>query len=319
MLDYLKSNGILTEKQFGFLSGRSTLLQLLMVMDKWMEILDKGGVIDVIHCDFQKAFDAVPHKHLIELRALHGFANPVFSWVQDFLSNQKPQILVNGCKSKIYDVTAGVTQGSVLGPLLFIIYINLLVEKSGSKDLFLYADYLKIFNEIKGKEDVESLQKRLDKLYYWPQYSLLKFHPEKCVVMRLMSKRKKLAVNNFYNMDENKLKIVASEKDLGVIFDDEPTFKEHNCKVKKANALGGMLHRSFTHLDKDMFKQLFVAIVRPLLEYGTPIWNPYSKDQITLIENVQRRATKQVQKFSDIPYKERLKARGLLTLQYRRY
>ena len=81
--------------------------------------------------------------------------------------------MVNGCKSKIYDVTFGVPQGSVLGPLLFVIYINLLVKKSGSKDLFLYADNLKIFNEIKGEEDVESLQKLLDKLYDWTQYSLL--------------------------------------------------------------------------------------------------------------------------------------------------
>ena len=88
--------------------------------------------------------------------------------------------------------------------------------------------------------------------------------------------------------------IVASIKDLVVIFDDELGFKEHiNCKVNKANALAGMLSRSFTHLDKDMFKRLFVAIVRPHLEYGAPIWNPHSKEQITLIDNVQRRATKQ--------------------------
>ena len=97
--------------------------------------------------------------------------------------------------------------------------------------------------------------------------------------MRLMSKRKKLAVINFYSMDENKLKIVASKKDLGVIFDNRLTFKEHiNCKVKKAKALAGLLRTSFTHLDKDMFKQLFVAIVRPHLEYGAPIWNPHSKE-----------------------------------------
>ena len=87
-------------------------------------------------------------------------------------------VLVNGCKSKIYDVTSGVPQGSVLGPLLFVIYINLLVEKSESKDLFLYADDLKIFNEIKGEEDVESLQITLDKLYDWAQYSLLKCRNE---------------------------------------------------------------------------------------------------------------------------------------------
>ena len=111
---------------------------------------------------------------------------------------------------------------------------------------------------------------------------------------------KGLAVNNFYDIDRNEFKIVKSENDLGVIFDDMLTFKEHiNCKVNKENALADMLHRSFTYMHKHKFKQLFVAIVTLHLGYGGPIWNPHSKEQITLIKNVQRRATIQVQEISD--------------------
>ena len=200
----LKSNSILTSKQFGSLAGRY----------KRTEILNKRGVVDVIYCDVHKAFDTAPYKRLIELRVHYGVANPVLSWVQDFLSNQKQQIFVNGFKSKIYDLVYRVVRFRGR----FVIYINFLVEKFGSKYLFLHADDLKRFNERKGKEDVDSLQKTLDKLYDWTQYFLLKFNPEKCFVMRLMSKCTRLAINNFYNMDENKLKIIKSENDVGVIF-----------------------------------------------------------------------------------------------------
>jgi hypothetical protein len=103
MLTYLKKNGLLSDKQFGFLGGRSTVLQLLKAVDKWTEILDRGGVVDVIYCDFRKAFDTVPHKRLLELLIHYGIKDPVLSWVEDFLSNRKQQISVNGCKSKLFD------------------------------------------------------------------------------------------------------------------------------------------------------------------------------------------------------------------------
>ena len=320
MLNYLKANDILSNEQFGFLRGRSTVLQLLKVVDKWMEIMDKGGVIDVIYCVFQKAFDTVPHKRFLEILIRYGITDPVLSWVQDFLSNRRQQILVNGCKSEIFEVISGVPQGSVLGPLLFIIYINSMIDKTGSLDLFLYADDLKIYNEINTDEDVEALQQDLDRRYGWTQYSLLKFHPGKYVDMCLKSKFKNNEPNCFYNMDQTKLKNVNTENDLGIIFDDKLSFEEHiNNKVKKANSIAGMLRRSFVHLDKDMFKKLFTSMVRPHLEYGAPIWNPHTKKNIDAIENVQRRASKRIPGLSHLTYKQRLETIELPTLQYRRY
>ena len=171
------------------------------------------------------------------------------------------------------------------------------------------------------KEDVETLQTDLDKLYDWTQYSLLKFHPDKCVVMRLMSSRsKKLRPNALYNMDERRLKAVSEEKDLGISFNDNLTFEKHiNEKVNKANSLVGMVRRTFIHLDKDVFKVLFISIVRPHLEYGAPIWNSYTKKLINQIENVQRRATKLIPGMHNLSYRERLEKLELPTLQYRRY
>ena len=134
--------------------------------------------------------------------------------------------------------------------------------------------------------------------------------------MRLMPRQTNTQL--FYNIDETKLRTVNSEQDLGLI--SELTFKEHiHLKVKKANALFGMLRRTFVHLDKEMFKQLFVAIVRPHLEYGAAVWNPYKKELIRLIENVQRRASRQVEGISHLPYNRRLEEMKLPTLQYRRF
>ena len=127
-------------------------------------------------------------------------------------------------------------------------------------------------------------------------------------------------IKGFYNMDERRLKIVKSEKDLGILFKDDLSFDEHiAAKVKKATSLVGLISRSFTHLDINMFRTLFTAIIRPHLEYGAPIWNPHSKKLITMIENVQRRTSKMIPGLSHLSYQHRLEALKLPTLQYRRH
>lgn len=215
---------------------------------------------------------------------------------------------------------SGVPQGSVLGPLLFILYINLLVDKTGSVDIFLYADDVKLFKEIISFDDEQELQKGLDTIYDWSKYSLINLHPDKCVSMRIQGNKKIASEKCFYNLNEKLLKTVSQEKDLGIIIDDSLSFETHiHEKVKKANALTGMIRRTFTYMDKNIYKTLFTTIVRPHLEYGAPIWNPYKIKLINLIENVQRRSTKQVPGLRDLPYKERLRRLKLPSLKYRRY
>ena len=322
MLSFLKENNILSKKQFGFTGGRSTVLQLLLVLEKWTKALDKGKSVDVIFCDFQKAFDTVPHRRLLEVLSHYGIQNEALKWIKDFLTDRKMEVFVNGKKSSKKDVTSGVPQGSVLGPLLFIIYINLLIDKCGEENLFLYADDLKVFKEVSTNDDIENLQQVLDKMYDWTCYSLLRFHPEKCITMRLTNTRSKgkELKEGLYNLNEVKLKKVSGEKDLGVYIDETLSFDDHiSLIVKKGNSLLGMIRRSFLYLDKEIFKQLFVSIVRPHLEYAAPVWNPHLKKHITSIESVQRRGTKLIPGLKHLPYKERLKVLDLPTLQYRRY
>ena len=121
-LEFLTNNKLISDKQFGFLGGRSTVLQLLHVMEKWVNVMDQGGLVDVIYCDFRKAFDTVPHIRLFNVLKFYGFENPILSWIKDFLSQRKQKVIVNGEESELFDVISGVPQGSVLGPILFGLY-----------------------------------------------------------------------------------------------------------------------------------------------------------------------------------------------------
>ena len=157
IIRYMRENGLISRKQFGFLAGRSTVLQLLKVIDSWTEILDRGGCVDVIYCDFMKAFDTVPHRRLINVLEYYGIDDPILSRINDFLTDRRQKVVINGVASKWHQVTSGIPQGSVLGPVLFVVYINTMVEESGVSDVYLYADDTKIFNEIHCQQDIDDL------------------------------------------------------------------------------------------------------------------------------------------------------------------
>jgi len=188
IVEHIKRNKLLSKKQFGFISGRSTTLQLLLVLDHWTEILDNGGSIDSVYMDFMKAFDKVPHRRLIKKMKHYGIGEKTLNWVQDFLSNRKQKVSVNGMDSTTHNVTSGIPQGSVLGPILFVIYINDMPDCVAAT-AYLFADDTKLYKEIKSPEDSNSLQRDLDSLQEWSNTWLLKFHPNKCKVMTVSNKK----------------------------------------------------------------------------------------------------------------------------------
>lgn len=188
IVNHMIKNELFSNKQFGFISGRSTTLQLLRVMDEWTEILDHGGKIDSIYMDFMKAFDKVPHQRLLKKMERYKISETVIKWVESFLNDRKQKVTVNGAESKNHKVTSGIPQGTVLGPMLFVIYINDMPECVDSTT-YLFADDTKIFREIKSPNDEEKLQNDLDELQKWSDTWLLKFHPNKCKVLTVSNRK----------------------------------------------------------------------------------------------------------------------------------
>ena len=290
------------------------------MIDDWTETLDRGGSVDLIYMDFQKAFDKVPHRRLMTKLRSYGITGMIYRWIDAFLTNRTQRVAVNGKFSKWIEVWTGIPQGSVLGPLLFVIFINDLPDAVRST-VFLYADDTKIYREITNKDDSDTLQQDLNTLQKWSDTWLLKFPPKKCKTMSISSRNQDHNMN--YNMRDGaeviELETVLEEKDLGVVTDQHLRFENHiQQKINTANKMMGMIRRTFQHLSIETFRWLFKAMVRPHIEYAQSVWSPQRKIDITVLENVQRRATKMIPGFKDISYPERLKKLDLPTLSYRR-
>ena len=228
---------------------------------------------------------------------------------------------MNGASSNWEEVTSGVPQGSVLGPLLFILFINDMPEVVDQNSLLvLFADDAKLSREIKEPEDKDIEQEDIDRLHEWSIENESCFHPDKCHVLRIGEREMDLRdLFDSYKLGEKTLKAVHEERDLGVVVDQDLTFEKHMLeKINKANQKIGLIRRSFMHLDKEIFLMLYKSLIRPQLEYANQVWAPRLQKHKTMLENVQRRATKLVPGLEDLSYEERLRELKLPTLAYRR-
>ena len=320
IIDHFKKNNLISNSQFGFLSGRSTVIQMLQVMDDWTNYVDQGKSVDVIYMDFMKAFDKVPHKHLIHKLNNFEVHEQVINWIQDFLSDRTQVVRYNGITSNTEPVLSGIPQGTVIGPVSFLSFINDLPDEVLSR-IFLFADDTKLYRAINNSADVQLLQSDLNKLDMWSKKWHLQFHPAKCMLMSLGRSQ----LLSKYTMTDNSgneiyLQRSITERDLGIMIDCSLNFSEHICKIThKANSIMAVIRRTFTQLDCQCFIILFKALVRPHLEYGVPIWFPYKMKDIEEVEKVQRRATKQVKSLHGLSYEQRLRKLNLPTLRYRRH
>ena len=184
VLKHLLKNRLLSNKQYGVINGRSTTTQLLYYLDQGVVTIAEGGIIDTIYLDFAKAFDAVPHHRLLGKLQAYDIQGKLFHWFKEFLKERTQIIMVNGEESEPTSVLSGIPQGTVLGSLLFVVYINDILDKVKSHGL-LFADDAKIYRAITKKEDAKSLQDDLRELEKWSDKWLLKFHPDKCHVLSL--------------------------------------------------------------------------------------------------------------------------------------
>jgi len=246
----------------------------------------------------------------------YGIHENICQWIEDFLKDRKQRVTVNGEVSDWETVISGIPQGTVIGPILFVIYINDLPDLIVST-IFLFADDSKIWRGIKDAKDIEILQADLQKMKEWSIKWLLEFHPDK--LKHLHIARDNEDPNYTYYIGEDKAKTTYMEKDLGVTVDAHLSFEDHmNKRVKTANSMMGMIRRGFQFLDRTMFLPLYKGMVRSGIEYGGPVWSPYKMKDIEKVEGVQRRATKVLPGMKEMAYEDRLRKLKLPTLRHRR-
>ena len=216
--NHLINNNLLSDHQFGFVSGRSTITQLLVTLNDWLFNLDNELPTDAAYMDFRKAFDTVPHQRLLNKLKGYNINGPILNWISSFLSERYQFVKINNSQSSRLKVTSGVPQGSVLGPTLFIYFINDLPNMSYNSSVKIFADDTKVYNEIKNPNDVQQLQNSIDEMYEWTQKWLLKFNKDKCKIVHLGKNNKKY--DYFIGTGEESIKLEESdlEKDLGVAF-----------------------------------------------------------------------------------------------------
>ena len=318
LYDHFINNNLLSPNQYGFCKGRSCVTQLLNTINYWFYYLDRNVPVDAIYLDFRKAFDTVPHERLLRKLSGYGVRGNLLNWIRDFLSNRTQFVKINDKSSSSIPVTSGVPQGSVLGPTLFVYYINDMPNVCKAL-LNIFADDTKTFSEISSYQDHLKLQDSLYALNQWSFDWLLGFNIEKCKVLHL-------GFNNphhtYYMLNENSkiaLESTKCEKDLGVHVDCQLKFENHiQSQVKKARSTAAVINSNITHKVPIVMLPLFKSMVRSLVEYGNSVWAPYLKKHIVTIENVQRHYTKKIRGMKHKTYKERLMALKLPSLYYRR-
>ena len=324
--NYLLSNNLISDNQHGFLKNRSTLTNLLSSTRHWFSSLNSRKSTDIIFIDFAKAFDSISHPKLLHKLKSYGITGKLFNWISAWLSNRSQTVLIDGILSIPLAVLRGILQGSVLGLILFILFLNDIVDGIPTESHpTLFADDLKIFSDeptipsqnYPGNSYSPLLQHSLDLILAWTVDWQLNISFSKCSILSISYSKHPLGRS--YTLNSIVLPQVTSCSDLGTIVDDKLSFSSHIASItKKAYCKSKLISRCFVSKNCNLLKRSFTSYVRPLLEYATPIWSPYLLNLITLVENVQRRFTKSIPNLRAMSYNRRLSFLGLDTLFLRR-
>ena len=292
LTNHLEGNKLLTKSQHGFRAKHSCESQLIQLTNELSQNLDDGIQTDLIVLDFAKAFDKVNHSLLTHKLASYGVRGKTNRWIQDFLTDRHQAVIVDGTKSSNIHVRSGVPQGSVLGPCLFLVYINDLPNRVKS-NARLFADDTAIDRKIRSPEDVKTLQSDLDALAVWESEWDMSFHPNKCSVLHVS--RSKVKKHNEYFLHGHRLECVSSTRYLGVTLQDDGEFDKHIREVANSGSqMLGFVRRNLKINSKNVKEQAYKMLVRPKMEYASSVWDPFKLEPKTELEKVQRRAARVV-------------------------
>jgi Reverse transcriptase (RNA-dependent DNA polymerase)/Endonuclease-reverse transcriptase len=313
---HFKRHDLITAHQHGFRKGRSTETQLLECVNDWTLALDQGFCVDIVYIDFAKAFDSVSHNKLLCKILGYGISGKLNAWISAFLQNRSQYVAIEDECSSVSPVLSGVPQGSVLGPVLFEVYINDLPDclpKEITTKLF--ADDVKLYKVIRNLSDQALLQGALDSLANWSLIWQLPVSASKCDLIQLGHK----PLVSSYTLNGVNIQPSKCVRDLGVLIDSSLGFHQHIASITaKAYKLLGIIFRCLPNSEPVLLVRAFKTYVRPILEYGSIIWSPNHSQAILTLEKVQRYFSRRALGFPSLSYIERLIVLGLEFLEKRR-
>ena len=318
MLKYLLTNNLISKQQHGFLSRRSTATNLIESLNDWTVKMENRQGQSVAYIDFAKAFDSVSHPKLLTKLGAYGIGGVLLNWISDFLTGRSHVTRVGHCLSPIAFITSGVIQGSCLGPLLFLLYINDLAEAiSAVATMKLYADDVKLYSNMSAvPTNANVLQDQLNRLLQWSVVWQLPISFMKCCILNI-GKANESCVQLL--LGQSILPALSEVSDLGVVVDSDLRFSHNvNKIVSKAHKRANLILRCFITRDILSLTNAFKVYVRPILEYCSVVWCPHLVKDIDSIEKVQRRFTKRLPGMNNMTYYQRLRALGLESLELRR-
>ena len=259
--------------------------------------------IDVIYFDFSKAFDSVNHDIILhKLKYIYKIDGRLLKFIKNYLSDREQCVVIDGIKSSLTPVHSGVPQGSIIGPILFVLFINDLPQEIDEEsNIALYADDTKLWRSIKFDHDHSQLQKDIKYLHAWSLRNKIDFNLPKCKVVSIKNKPSPLAMLPFvayhYYLAENLLEYADSEKDLGVYVNKDFNFNEHcNYILSKANQQYGLLKRTCNFVNDTKRKRvLYLTLARSQFNHCSTIWRPTEINNKTLVEkfeNFQKKCIK---------------------------
>ena len=317
IVEHLSKNKLIFSSQHGFMQKKSCLTNLLEYTEQLLDLIDSGKPVDMVYLDFAKAFDKVPHHRLKLVLTAHGIKGEILNWIVDWLTNRRQCVVLNGESSKWRPVTSGVPQGSVLGPVLFTIFINTfdIPIDSLTDILSKFADDTKVGRVVISDNDHKTMQSAIDLIMKWSREWQMDFNISKCKILHFGRSNQCKS----YLMDGQPLKACSEETDIGVIISNDlkPSL-QCAAAAKKANMTLGRMARAVTYRDRHVWLRLYQVYVRPQLEYAIQAWRPWLSKDINLLESVQKRAIRMTSGLKGRNYEEKLHELGMQSLEDRR-
>ena len=321
IVSYLEKYNLFNTTQHGFRFGRSCLSQLLAHYDRITKLMEEGHDVDIIYVDFAKAFDKVDINITMNKIQALGINGRLAEWIHCFLTQRKQQVVVNSAKSSAREVISGVPQGSVLGPLIFLILIGDIDKNIATSFLSSFADDTRIGREVDCETDAESLQCDLNSVYDWCRENNMSFNSDKFEFMSYLSNANNAEFHNPIYLDNNGKHIKQKEhvKDLGVYMSSSGSFRYHvDHTTTKARQLCGWILRTFATRAVFPMLTLYKSLVLPHLDYCSQLWCPINTGEIAKMETIQRTFIRKIPSVRKLSYWEQLNHLKLFSLQRRR-